>query len=75
MVEEVSLFISSHLKLLDSNARFGLFDTPEKEEAYLHAGKFHLFAGLSYPCADKVHLETCLIFYLWAFAVRRFPRK
>ncbi|EIW76869.1 terpenoid synthase [Coniophora puteana RWD-64-598 SS2] len=31
-------------------------------------GKFDLFAALSFPEADLRHLETCLMFFFWAFS-------
>ncbi|EIW80046.1 terpenoid synthase [Coniophora puteana RWD-64-598 SS2] len=35
---------------------------------FLNLGKFDLFAALSFPDADLKHLETCLMFFFWAFS-------
>lgn len=36
---------------------------------FLNYGKFDLFAALSFPDADSMHLETCIMFFFWAFSV------
>lgn len=36
---------------------------------YVNRGRFDTFAALSFPDADPSHLETCLAFFYWAFAV------
>ncbi|KIK45444.1 hypothetical protein CY34DRAFT_10411 [Suillus luteus UH-Slu-Lm8-n1] len=35
---------------------------------FLNYGKFDLFAALSFPDADSMHLETCIMFFFWAFS-------
>ncbi|KAG6918624.1 hypothetical protein DXG01_013035 [Tephrocybe rancida] len=49
---------------------FDGFKTYDKATAakFLNAGKFDIFAALSFPQADLEHLTTCLAFFLWAFA-------
>lgn len=39
-----------------------------KKSKFLNYGKFDLFAALSFPDADCMHLETCLMFFFWAFS-------
>ena len=31
--------------------------------------RFDSYAGMSFPDADVAHLETCIMFFLWAFSV------
>jgi hypothetical protein len=40
-----------------------------KKSKFLDYGKFDLFAALSFPDADCMHLETCIMFFFWAFSV------
>ena len=40
-----------------------------KKSKFLNYGKFDLFAALSVPDADCMHLETCIMFFFWAFSV------
>ncbi|KAI0320536.1 isoprenoid synthase domain-containing protein [Amylostereum chailletii] len=46
---------------------FGIYDD-DKLARYLRLGKFDTFASLAFPNADAARLETCLAFFLWAFA-------
>ncbi|KAG1898866.1 terpenoid synthase [Suillus fuscotomentosus] len=39
-----------------------------KKSKFLNYGKFDLFAALSFPDADSAHLETCIMFFFWAFS-------
>ncbi|KAG2145439.1 terpenoid synthase [Suillus bovinus] len=39
-----------------------------KKSKFLNYGKFDLFAALSFPDADCMHLETCIMFFFWAFS-------
>ncbi|KAH7928018.1 terpenoid synthase [Leucogyrophana mollusca] len=45
----------------------GVYDERMKHK-FLNYGKFDLFAALSFPDADLKHLETCIIFFFWAFS-------
>jgi len=47
--------------------RIGVYDETQKVK-FLKFGKFDLFAALSFPEADLRHLETCLMFFFWAFS-------
>ena len=42
---------------------------PTRALEFMDRGRFDLMAALTYPDADLEHLETCLIFYYWAFSV------
>ncbi|EIM81486.1 terpenoid synthase [Stereum hirsutum FP-91666 SS1] len=46
---------------------FHVYDE-QKSREFLEAGKFDLYAALSFPDADLQHLETCLAFFFWAFS-------
>ncbi|KAE9383818.1 terpenoid synthase [Gymnopus androsaceus JB14] len=52
---------------LDWFQRFRVYDT-RKAEHWLKSGRFDDFAALSFPDADLSHLETCIMFFLWAFS-------
>ncbi|KAK1217827.1 hypothetical protein PQX77_019500 [Marasmius sp. AFHP31] len=47
--------------------RFNVYDA-RKARHWLKAGRFDVFAALSFPDADQSHLETCLMFFFWAFS-------
>lgn len=66
------LKVNPHQSEADRQARawfnsFNLYDDKKKSK-FLNYGKFDLFAALSFPDADPVHLTTCLIFFFWAFS-------
>ncbi|KAL0573035.1 hypothetical protein V5O48_008928 [Marasmius crinis-equi] len=52
---------------LDWFQRFRVYDT-RKAERWLKSGRFDTFAALSFPDADLSHLETCQMFFFWAFS-------
>ncbi|TDL19929.1 terpenoid synthase [Rickenella mellea] len=63
---------SPYQKNADDAARqwfrsFNVYDGANLSK-FLDLGKFDLFAALSFPNASQSHLETCLIFFLWAFS-------
>ncbi|KAK0452122.1 isoprenoid synthase domain-containing protein [Desarmillaria tabescens] len=47
--------------------KYNIYDR-EQAETFLNSGRFDVFAALSFPEADLLHLETCLCFFLWAFS-------
>ncbi|KIK65941.1 hypothetical protein GYMLUDRAFT_257858 [Collybiopsis luxurians FD-317 M1] len=49
---------------------FKLMNTYEGQNlARFLSHRFDIFAGLSFPDADQEHLETCIKFFFWAFAL------
>ncbi|KAG5718178.1 Pentalenene synthase [Termitomyces sp. T112] len=46
---------------------FNVYDKAQGEK-FIDAGRFDIFAALSFPEADIEHLTTCLAFFLWAFS-------
>lgn len=55
---------------LTTNFRISVYDDRKKSK-FLNYGKFDLFAALSFPDADSAHLETCIMFFFWAFSVHK----
>jgi hypothetical protein len=47
-----------------------VYDDRNKSK-FLNYGKFDLFAALSFPDADCMHLETGIMFFFWAFSVHK----
>ncbi|KAH8923561.1 terpenoid synthase [Atractiella rhizophila] len=47
-------------------SKYTMYD--EKKNRKFLAGQFDFFAGISFPDCDLERLETCLMFYFWAFA-------
>ena len=54
--------------------RFRVYDA-RKAEYWLKSGRFDIFTALSFPDADLSHLETCQMFFFWAFSVCQVIRK
>ncbi|KAJ8091259.1 hypothetical protein PM082_024528 [Marasmius tenuissimus] len=52
---------------LDWFQRFRVYDA-RKAEYWLKSGRFDIFVALSFPDADLSHLETCQMFFFWAFS-------
>ncbi|KAH8930304.1 terpenoid synthase [Atractiella rhizophila] len=46
-------------------SQYTIYD--EKKKRKFLAGQFDFFAGISFPDCDLERLETCLMFYFWAF--------
>jgi hypothetical protein len=43
----------------------------DRETSDFFNSKFDLLAALTFPDADCMHLETGLMFHIWAFSVRK----
>ncbi|KAH8918639.1 terpenoid synthase, partial [Atractiella rhizophila] len=54
--------------MLEWFSQFVLYD-PKTTHKFIHQGRFDIFAEFSFPDADLTHLETCLMFFFYAFAV------
>jgi hypothetical protein len=66
----VSFTVHSLCFRLTKRFRCSVYDDRKKSK-FLNYGKFDLFAALSFPDADCRHLETCIMFFFWAFSVRK----
>lgn len=70
LVQPVCIIYSSTILYLSLTKIFrcSVYDDRKKSK-FLNYGKFDLFAALSVPDADCMHLETCIMFFFWAFSV------
>lgn len=51
--------------------RFPIYASEKDRAAFLQRSRFDVMAALSFPYADGFQLGACLMFYLWAFVVRK----